>query len=127
MGSIYAETQINRPAADVWAEVRDVGSVTKVLDIVLSSSAEGDVRSCTMASGNELTEKILSIDDDNLRVGYMVIDGLPVEQHAASMQVFPDGDSACTLRWITDIKPDEMAERLAPLLQTSLDNYGGRS
>lgn len=127
MGSIYAEARINRPAAEVWAEVRDVGGVSNVLDIVLTSSADGDVRSCTMASGNELTEKILSIDEENLRVGYTVTDGLPLEHHAASMQVFPEGDAACTVRWITDIKPDAMAEQLQPMLQASLDNYANRS
>ena len=127
MGSIYAEARIDRPAEDVWAEVRDVGGVANVLDIVTTSSADGDVRSCTMASGNELTEKILSVDDEHRRVGYMVTEGLPVEQHAASMQVFPEGGDACTVRWITDIKPDAMAEQLAPMLQASLDNYANRS
>jgi carbon monoxide dehydrogenase subunit G len=127
MGSIYAEARIDRPAEDVWAEVRDVGGVANVLDIVTTSSADGDVRSCTMASGNELTEKILSVDDEHRRVGYMVTEGLPVEQHAASMQVFPEGSDACTVRWITDIKPDAMAEQLAPMLQASLDNYANRS
>ena len=126
MGSIYAEARIGRPAAEVWAEVRDVGGVSNVLDIVETSSAEGDVRSCTMASGNELTEKILTIDDDHMRVGYTVTDGLPLEHHAASMQVFPEGDGACTVRWITDVKPDEIAEQLAPMLQASLDNYANR-
>jgi hypothetical protein len=126
MACIYAEVTVNRPASEVWDEVSDVGGVSKMLDIVAESSAEGDVRKCTLASGAEIEEKILSIDHENRRVGYTVTAGLPFDFHAASMQVFDAGDGTSTLRWITDVKPDAEAERMAPMFQADLEKYASR-
>jgi hypothetical protein len=126
MASIYAEVTINRPAEDVWADVSDVGGVSGMLDIVSASSADGDVRRCTLANGAEIAEKILSIDHENRRVGYTITEGMPFEYHAASMQVFDAGDGTSTLRWITDVKPDAEAERMAPMFQADLESYASR-
>ncbi|MDH3226024.1 MAG: SRPBCC family protein [Thermoleophilia bacterium] len=126
MASIYAEVTINRPADEVWAEVADVGGISGMLEIVSESSADGDVRKCTLANGAEIKEKILSVDPDNRRVGYTVTEGLPFEYHAASMQVFDEGDGTSRLRWITDVKPDAEAERMAPMFQADLEKYASR-
>ena len=126
MACIYAEVTINRPAEEVWAEVADVGGVSGMLGLVSESSAEGDVRKCTLANGAEIEEKILSIDHDNRRVGYTITEGMPFEYHAASMQVFDEGGGTSTLRWITDVKPDSEAERMAPIFQADLESYASR-
>ncbi len=126
MASIYAEVTINRTADEVWADVSDVGEISGMLDIVSASSADGDVRKCTLANGAEIAEKILSIDHENRRVGYTITEGLPFDHHAASMQVFDAGNGTSTLRWITDVKPDAEAERMGPMFRADLEKYASR-
>jgi hypothetical protein len=52
----------------------------------------------------------------------------PIEVHAASMQVFDAGGGRSTFRWITDIKPDALADGHAPMLAGAIagmeEQYG---
>jgi hypothetical protein len=84
----------------LWATVRDVGNVSGLLNIVDESSVDGDQRSCP----------------------------LPIEVHAASMQVFDAGGGRSTFRWITDVKPDAVADGLGPMLAGAIagmeEQYG---
>ena len=117
MASIYLETTLAVSPAELWGTVRDVGAVSGMLNILSASSLDGDQRSCTMADGAELSERILSVDDGNQRMAYAITDSpFPIEMHAASMQVLDAGNGKSTFRWITDIKPDALADALAPML-----------
>ena len=117
MASIHLETTLAVSPDELWASVRDVGAVSNMLDVVSESSIDGDKRSCVMADGGVLAETILSVDDDHRRVGYTITGSpFPIEAHAASMQVFDAGGGKSTFRWITDIKPDAMADGLRPML-----------
>jgi hypothetical protein len=113
----------------LWATVRDVGNVSGLLNIVDESSVDGDQRSCTLAGGGLLAETILAVDDDHRRVAYTISDSpLPIEVHAASMQVFDAGGGRSTFRWITDVKPDAVADGLGPMLAGAIagmeEQYG---
>jgi hypothetical protein len=85
----------------LWATVRDVGNVSGLLNIVDESSVDGDQRSCSPR---------------------------PIEVHAASMQVFDAGGGRSTFRWITDVKPDAVADGLGPMLAGAIagmeEQYG---
>ncbi len=117
MATIHLETELAVAPADLWASVKDVGGVSGLLNIIAESSLDGDQRSCTLGDGASLTETILAVDDDNRRVAYTITDSpFPIEAHAASMQVFDAGDGRSTFRWITDIKPDALADGLGPML-----------
>jgi hypothetical protein len=59
----------------------------------------------------------VAVDDEHRRVAYTITDSpFPIEAHAASMQVFDAGGGRSTFRWITDVKPDALAEGLSPML-----------
>ncbi len=117
MASINLETTLAISPNELWSKVKDVGGVSNLLDVIAKSSADGDQRSCTMADGAELTETIISIDDDHQRVAYTITDSpFPIQAHAASMQVSDAGDGKSTFQWITDVKPDELASALGPML-----------
>ena len=59
----------------------------------------------------------MAVDDEHRRVAYTITDSpFPIEAHAASMQVFDAGGGRSTFRWITDVKPDALAEGLSPML-----------
>lgn len=117
MATINLQTTLNVAPADLWAQVKDVGGLSNLLGVISDSSLDGDVRSCTMADGAELTETIMSVDDENQRVAYTITESpFPIEAHAASMQVTDAGDGKAGFAWITDVKPDALADALGPML-----------
>ncbi len=129
MATIYLETELAVGPDKLWASLRNVGAVSELLNIVAESSVTGDQRSCTMADGAVLTETILGVDEDNRRVAYTITDSpFPIEVHAASMQVLDAGKGRSTFRWITDVKPDALAEGLSPMLAGAItgmeEQYG---
>ena len=82
-----------------------------------------------MADGAVLAETIIAVDDEHQRVAYTITDSpFPIEVHAASMQVFDAGNGKSTFRWITDLKPDALADGLGPMLQGAVtgleEQYG---
>lgn len=121
MASINLKTTLALSADDLWAHVQDVGGISGLLDIISDSSIDGDQRSCTMADGAELSETIISIDQDHRRVAYTITDSpFGIQAHAASMQVSDAGNGKSTFHWITDVKPDELAGALGPMLAGSV-------
>lgn len=117
MASIHLETEPAVAPEQQWATVRNVGGLSGMLNIIAESSLDGDQRTCTMADGAVLSETILAVDDDNRRVAYTITESpFPIEAHAASMQVFDAGNGRSTFRWITDLKPDALADGLGPML-----------
>ncbi len=127
MATINLSTTLDVSAEELWSSVKDVGSVSGLLNVITSSSLDGHVRSCTMADGGELTETILSVDDDNQRVAYSITDSpFPIETHASSMQVRDAGGGKSTFHWITDVKPDAMVDGLRPLMEGEIAQLQGR-
>ncbi len=127
MATIYRSVTVHLSAEDLWTRVADVGQISDLLDIVHKSSVSGDTRSCTLADGGQLTETIVGIDEEHQRVAYTITDSpFPIEFHAASMQVIDEGNGTSTLVWITDVKPDAMADGLAPMIEVNLDALGRR-
>ena len=127
MASINLKTTLAVSADDLWAEVKDVGGISGMLEVITESSLDGDQRSCTMADGGQLSETIISIDDENKRVAYTITDSpFPIQAHAASMQVTDAGGGKSTFQWITDVKPDELAGGLGPMLSGEITNLEQR-
>ena len=129
MASIHLETTLAVSPDELWASVRDVENLSGFLNIIDASSLDGDQRSCTMADGAVLAETIIAVDDEHQRVAYTITDSpFPIEVHAASMQVFDAGNGKSTFRWITDLKPDALADGLGPMLQGAVtgleEQYG---
>lgn len=111
--TIRLETEIARPAEEVWDAVRDVFNVDTRLvpGFVTAVSREGDVRRVTFANGFVVTEQVVTIDDDTMRMAYSAFGGRAT-YHMASMQVIAKGDHA-RLVWITDFLPAELAPMIA--------------
>jgi hypothetical protein len=101
----------------VWDVLRDVGAVHRRLlpGRVLDVSLDGDVRTLTMPDGHLVRELVITVDDDERRLVYAVIEGArpPLRHHHASFQVLPESDGHSRLLWITDLLPDS----LAPLIE----------
>ena len=111
MASINKEIDINVDSLKVWDAVRDVGNVhiRLVPGYAAETRMDGDIRILVMSNGNTVKEAIVAIDDCNYRLAYAVKETqMPIALHHASFQVFPEGENACRLVWITDILPHEL-------------------
>lgn len=111
MASIIKEIPINANYKKVWDAVRDVEHVhTRLVPgYAAKTSICGDARILTMSNGNIVKELIVDINDELYRLAYAVKETpMPLLHHHASFQVFPEGENACRLVWITDILPNDL-------------------
>jgi uncharacterized membrane protein len=122
MASIRRTITIDRPAAQVWDAMRDVGAlhtrlvVGFVTDCVLE---EGGVRHVTFANGVKAREVMLDVNDADHRVAWTATGGR-LTHHSASAQVMPAPGDSCEVVWIADLLPDTMAPAVAGMIEQGL-------
>ena len=111
MASIRKEIEIDAPAEQVWAAIRDIGAVHTrfAQEFVVNTKLDGDSRLVTFANGEVVRERIVDVDDQARRLAYAVVKWRTTH-HNASFQVMPDGHERCRLVWITDLLPDTLED-----------------
>jgi len=116
MGSVRREIVIDRPAAEVWSAIRDIGNVHTALapGFVVDTRLGDGFREVTFANGVTVTETIVDLDDDAMRLAYSAQGGVSSHHHAV-MRVIPDG-SASRLVWVTDMLPHSAATPIAAMV-----------
>ena len=120
MASIIRELTLEVNADVAWSAVRRVDEVhTKLVPgLVTRVMLENGVRHVVFASGLELDELIVAIDESSRRVVYAVQNR--AKHHQASMQVVTDGKDRCRFIWVTDVLPEEAAGRFANVMDQAL-------
>jgi hypothetical protein len=110
MASIYKDIPLDARADDVWAAVRDYGSVQQRVapGFVTDCRLDGDARIVTFANGNVAREVLVTMDETRKRLVYAVVSER-VKQHSASIQIFADGENHSRMVWIADVLPNEIA------------------
>ena len=96
---------------DVWAAFRDIGAVHTRLApgfVVGTEVLAPDKRRVTFANGAIVTEQIVSIDDDDRRLAYTILERA-AEHHHASFEVLAT-DGGATVVWTTDVARGPIAE-----------------
>jgi uncharacterized protein YndB with AHSA1/START domain len=124
MASVRREIVIAAPPEQVWDALRDFEAVHERLvpGFLVDCRMEGADRIVTFFNGSVLRERLVDRDDDERRLVWWILPGpLGFEHHNGSAQVFPEGDAASRFVWITDILPDELAERLTPMVERGLE------
>lgn len=121
MASIHREVHIAAPAAQVWAALRDVGELhTKVAPgFVADCTFDGEHRVVTFRSGMQAKERIIDVDDKLMRVCWSVVGGR-LTHHNASNQVLAAGEGSCTVLWVADLLPNELAPVVAGMIEHGL-------
>jgi hypothetical protein len=69
----------------------------------------------TFFNGSVVREVLVDLDDETRRLVWSIVDG-PYTHHNGSVQVFAEGGRARFV-WITDLLPDEAAERTAAMME----------
>lgn len=116
MASIYRETLVEVPASRAWAALQDVGHADRLFAGVLVSCSLADgMRTVEFANGMVAKERVITVDHERRRVVYSALNEAFVH-HSASMQIVPEGDSQCRFVWTTDVLPEQVKDRITPLI-----------
>ena len=121
MASVHREIVVERPVAEVWDALADIGALHTrlVRGFVVDCRLEPGARVVTFANGLVARELIVSVDPERRRVAWSVVGGR-LSHHNASAQAFADGDGACRIVWIADFLPDEHAPAIAGMIEQGL-------
>ncbi len=115
MASFRTETIIDLPAPSAWTHLSDLANTHRLFPGVLTAcTLDGDVRTVTFADGTVVKERIVTVDDDAMRLAYGVLDRF--EHHASAMEIVPVNGGQCRCVWISDVLPDAALERVAGLM-----------
>ncbi len=122
MATIHREIPLHAATEQVWDKIADLGRVHAMMSFLTDASVDGDRRTCGLAMGGQLSELVLSVDDERRRLAYAIVESpFGLEFHSASMTVAAT-DAGSALVWTTDVKPDGAAEQVAGLIDSELDN-----
>jgi hypothetical protein len=118
MASIYQQLAVDVDIEKAWAALRRVGEAHKLFaPVLVDGHLEGDTRTVRFANGMVVQERMLDVDDQRHRVAFTAMDVPGMKYHHSSMQVLNGGPGRCLFVWITDFFPQEMADKLAPLIE----------
>jgi hypothetical protein len=124
MASIVREVVLEAGAGECWDAVRDFAALQErlapgfITGVQMVSPREREI---TFFSGAVAREYLVGIDDDRRRLAYTVVESpMGSTHHYASVEVHPDGDARCRFVWITDVLPDELAERTGALMDRGI-------
>ena len=126
---------LDTAAANAWSAPRDFGAAhTRVAPGFLAKLEmdEGD-RIVTFFNGMVARERMVTLDDEECRLVYAVVEGRASHYNAA-VQIFAEGDGRSRLVWTVDLLPDalapaigDMMEHAAGIMKKTLDAAQGRS
>ena len=122
MATLRRQIAIDAKASTVWSAIRDFGAVhTRVAPGFLTKLEmdHGD-RIVTFFNGMVARERLVTVDDEDCRLVYSVVEGRASHYNAA-VQVFPEGDGRSRLVWTIDLLPND----LAPVIGGMMDHATG--
>lgn len=112
MASLRYERRIAAPADAVWEVIRRPESISEWFPGIVRCHVDGRIRTIVTATGLEMTEEILTIDDDLRRFAYRITSSL-VRHHLGVIDVFDLGDNDSLCVYSTTCEPDTLALLIA--------------
>jgi Polyketide cyclase / dehydrase and lipid transport len=121
MASIRREISIQTSLEEAWDALRDFGALHERLapGFAVDAQLDGPDRIVTFFNGSVLRERLLGVDDEEHRIAWTILDW-PYKHHNGAAQVIPEGDGCIRLVWISDLLPDDLAPRIAALMEQGL-------
>ena len=121
MATLSKQIALDTGAANAWSAIRDFGQVhTRVAPGFLTrlEMDKGD-RVLTFFNGLEARERLVTVDDEQCRLVYAVVEGRPTHYNAA-VQVFPEGDGRSRVIWTIDVLPNELGPTIGGMMEHAL-------
>lgn len=116
MGSIHHSAPLAVSAEVAWdfLELYSRAEV-HVFSSCVAERFEDDHRVVTMADGQEIWERNVTVDPVHRRTSYTMTGLHGSDHHHAEMRIDVDPEGRATLVWVTDYLPHEIAEDRAPV------------
>jgi carbon monoxide dehydrogenase subunit G len=118
MATIRKEFEVPASAQAVWAVLRDFGGVDRLAQgFVTGCTLEegGAVRLVTFFNGMQVRERLVTLDEGDLRIVYTAFGGRTTH-HNASAQVLPVDADSCRFVWTADLLPDPVAPAMEQMM-----------
>jgi carbon monoxide dehydrogenase subunit G len=118
MATLRRQIAIDVNASTVWSALRDFGAVhTRVAPGFLTKLEmdKGD-RIVTFFNGMVARERLITVDDEDCRLVYSVIEGR-FTHYSAAVQVFPEGGGGSRVVWTIDLLPNELAPMVGGMME----------
>ena len=116
----------------VWSLIGEFGGAwhPMVARIRLTGTGIGQLRTLELVDGQEIVERLESIDDAKRSLRYSIIAGVAASHYTGTLEVTPKG-SGCVVDWraqyLANNRPDGAVRRMvSPLLRTGLDSLKSR-
>jgi hypothetical protein len=121
MASIRRQVVIDVEPEVAWDALRDWDALHERLaaGFVTDCRREGTARIVTFASGAVLREEILGCDEEHRRLAWSIVDG-PYSHHNGAAEVHAEPGHRARLVWISDLRPDALAEPTAQAMEQGL-------
>lgn len=123
MASIHEQIDIATSASAVWAAARDYGALPDMVPGFVTATEVEDgrpaVRVVTFASGREMREAIVDVDDVRRRLVWTIEDP-NVRHHNGVLEVIDTDGGGCTVRWTADVLPDALVAQFQPAMSHGL-------
>ena len=119
MATLRREIPVASGAAPVWQKLRDFGQVhTKVAPGFLTDlKMDNGDRIVTFFNGMVARERLITLDDENCRLVYSVVEGRASHYNAA-VQVVAEGDASRVI-WTIDLLPNELAPAVGGMMDAA--------
>jgi hypothetical protein len=128
MASVRVEFDVEAPADQVWAAVRDFSTPHLLTPgFVVSTSADGDRRDVTFFNGRTATEVLVDRDDEARRLVWSVVaSALACTHHNSSAQVSALAPDRSRFVWITDVLPHHLGGPIGEMMRLGSRAIAGR-
>ena len=119
MATLRREIPVASGVASVWQKLRDFSQVhTKVAPGFLTDlKMDNGDRIVTFFNGMVARERLITLDDENRRLVYAVVEGRASHYNAA-VQVFPEGDGSRVV-WTIDLLPNDLAPTIGGMMDAA--------
>jgi hypothetical protein len=120
MATLKREIPVAAGPAPVWQKLRDFGKVhVRVAPGFLTDLRmdKGD-RILTFFNGMVARERLVTLDDEQCRLVYSVVEG-QASHYNAAVQVFPEGDGSRVV-WTIDLLPNELAPAIGGMMDAAV-------
>lgn len=121
MASVRKQIVIDTDPHVAWAALQDWGALHTRLapGFVIDLQLDGTDRLITLFNGVVVRERLVSMDEDERRLVWSIIDDR-YAHHNGAAQVTAEGDDRTLFSWTADFLPDELAPTLDQVMERGI-------
>lgn len=125
---VEESVQLQTKPSAVWALLGDYNGLYRWHPAVAASQQQDKIRVLTLADGAQITEKLISIDEEQSCYSYSIEESpLPISHYQSSIQVKDNGQGGSVVSWSSHFNADgasdqEAEEVIRGIYQAGLSN-----